>query len=82
MAAEGKAAEVVRNTATAAEVAEWLRTFDDGIRADLVGTFAGVNGRDLHGFTKDDLKDICGTARGAALYNVLHRELLPPRPSL
>ena len=82
MADEGKAAEVVPNTATAGEVADWLGTFDNGIRADLVGTFAGVNGRDLHGYSETQLKEFCGGPRGAALYNVLHRELLPPPSSL
>ena len=77
MAAEGKASpEVVGTTATQAEVADWLSTFDDGIRADLVGTFVGVNGRDLHGYSEAQLKDFCGGPRGSALYNVLHREFV------
>ena len=78
MAAEGKAAEVVPNTATVSEVAEWLRTYDDGDWADLAETFKGVRGRHLHGYSEAQLKEFCGGPRGAALYNVLHRELRPP----
>mmetsp|Transcript_59691 Transcript_59691/g.144186 ORF Transcript_59691/g.144186 Transcript_59691/m.144186 type:complete len:648 (+) Transcript_59691:87-2030(+) len=72
MAAEGKAAEVVPNTATAGEVADWLRTYDDGDWADLAEKFKGVRGRHLHGYSETQLKEFCGGPRGAALYNVLH----------
>ena len=83
MAAEGKAAEaeVVAASASAEEVAEWLRTAKGGKWAALADALEGIDGEDVHGFTKEDLERICGTARGAALYNVLHRELLPRRAS-
>lgn len=67
-------APVVPYTASADEVAHWLRTFNNGSRADLVHKLANsedMAGDELHKLSKDDLATICG-ARGASLYNVLH----------
>ena len=79
MAAEGRAVDevpsVVSATATADEVAVWLRTYKDGKWAELANAaLKDVDGEDLHGYTEAQLRDFCGGLRGAALYNVLHRE--------
>lgn len=71
------AAEVVPASADAHKVATWLRTAEGGYFKELAAVgLEGVTGSILYRYSKDDLKGICGTARGIALYNILHRELL------
>jgi len=54
----------------AQQVAQWLRTYDDGYFNHE--TLKDITGRALLSLTKDDLKSGIGAIKGAALYNVLH----------
>ena len=56
------------------EVQDWFKTYRNGKFLKYIELFAEAHGKDMLGFSKEDLKEIIGPAQGIALYNILHAQ--------